>query len=89
MADEAGVTMSAYLAKMVDDHVGDRRLNAPEKEWVSAHYEANRVRRTKADAKTATGFYKKKRRGRPRKPGPRKGAKPSLFANSLSDDATI
>lgn len=75
MAETAGMTVSAYVAKMVDDHVDDRALSESEKSWVNAHYEANKIRRTKADAMTANGYFKKKRRGRPRKPGPRKGSK--------------
>lgn len=75
LADEVDETVSAYLAKLIRAHIGERQLNETEKLWVSQHLEANLVRRAKVDEKTANGYYKRKRRGRPRKPGPKKGWK--------------
>ena len=75
LADEAKMTMSAYAAKLLHDHVGERELNDTEKVWFDEHFAANTRRRQKADEMTAAGYYKRKRRGRPRKPGPRRGKK--------------
>lgn len=83
LADDVGKTVSAYVAKMVRLHIGERNLNEKEKLWVSQHLEANLIRRAKADEKTANGYYKRKRRGRPRKPGPKKGWK--KHKNAISD----
>ena len=74
-ADAAGLTISKYVAKMVDEHLEKRELSEEEKVWVGEHFEMNKARRARADKMTAAGYYKHKRRGRPRKPGPRKGTK--------------
>jgi len=73
LADEAGVTLSAYIAAAMKDKIEDRALNEKEKAWYDQHYNANLDRRFRENEKTAAGYYKHKRRGRPRKPGPRKG----------------
>lgn len=75
MADEDGVTVSAFVARMIHEKVDGRALDVAERAWISKHLEMNLIRRAKADAKTAAGYFKHKRRGRPRKPGPRKGKK--------------
>ena len=71
LAESEGSTVSAYVAKMIHDKVKDRALGEAERAWIAEHLELNLVRRAKADAKTAAGYYKRKRRGRPRKPGPK------------------
>ena len=78
------MTVSAYVAKMVRDHLGEGELDAAERDWVHAHYEANVAKRQRADEKTAAGYYRRKRRGRPRKRGPKKGWKKALQKNAAS-----
>ena len=75
LADSRGETMSALVAKLIHDCVGERELTEQEKLWFDEHFVANTKRRKKADEMTAAGYYKHKRRGRPRKPGPRRGKK--------------
>ena len=74
-ADAAGMTLSAYVGKLVREHIGEVTLTEVEQAWIKTHYEANLARRARADHMTAAGYFKRKRRGRPRKPGPRKGTK--------------
>ena len=71
----AGVTLSKYVADMVSKHVGDRDLTEDERKWFDEHLEMNKARRARADKLTKSGYFKHRRRGRPRKPGPRKGWK--------------
>lgn len=75
LADASGETISAYVAKIIHGHVGERDLTDAEKVWLDEHLQANLARRARADELTAKGYYKRKHRGRPRKPGPRKGWK--------------
>ena len=75
LADAAGVTLSKYVADMVSKHVGDRDLTEDERKWFDEHLEMNKARRARADKLTKSGYFKHRRRGRPRKPGPRKGWK--------------
>ena len=75
LADKAGVTASVFIARMLKEKVGDRALDDDEKRWYDEHLEMNKVRRARADRLTKNGYFKRKRRGRPRKPGPRKGWK--------------
>lgn len=86
LADDAGLTLSAYIASIVKNRVEDRALNAREKAWYEAHYNANLDRRMREDEKSALGYYKKKRRGRPRKPGPRSGKHKKVALPTLSLD---
>lgn len=74
LAESEGSAVSAYVAKMIHDKVKGRALGDAERAWVAEHLELNLARRARADAKAAAGYYKRKRRGRPRKPGP-KGTK--------------
>ena len=71
LADSKGVAVSAFVAGMVHERVKGHKLDVAERAWIAEHLEMNLIRRAKADAKTAAGYYKRKRRGRPRKPGPR------------------
>ena len=71
LADSDGVAVSAFVAGMIHEKVKGHKLAAAERAWISEHLEMNLIRRAKADAKTAAGYYKRKRRGRPRKPGPK------------------
>lgn len=86
LADRAGKTISAYVAELVRGHLTHRELDSAEMSWVAEHLEANLARRAKADERTAAGYYKKKRRGRPRKPGPRKGKRKKVVSTTLSPD---
>ena len=71
LADSKGVAVSAFVAGMVNERVKGHKLDVAERAWIAEHLEMNLIRRAKADAKTAAGYYKRKRRGRPRKPGPK------------------
>ena len=71
LADSEGVAVSAFVAGMVHEMVKGHKLDAAERVWIAEHLEMNLIRRAKADAKTAAGYYKRKRRRRPRKPGPK------------------
>ena len=71
----AGQTLSKYVADMVSKHVGDRELTEDERKWFDEHLEMNKARRARADRMSAAGYFKRRKRGRPRKPGPRKGWK--------------
>ena len=75
LADEAGVTASAFVARMLRERVGERALTEKEQQWYDEHLEMNKVRRERADRLSKKGYFNRKRRGRPRKPGPRKGWK--------------
>ena len=75
-ADAAGMTLSKYLAQILKEFVDKRELTETEKAWVAEHYAVNKIRREKADEKTASGFYKRRHRGRPRKPGPKRKKRP-------------
>ena len=75
MADEAGLTVSMFVAGIIRKTVGDRPLTETEQTWVADHFEMGKLRRERADQMTKNGYFKKKRVGRPRKPGPRKGWK--------------
>ena len=75
LADEAGVTASAFVARLLRDRVGERALTEKEQQWYDEHLEMNKVRRERADRLSKQGYFNRKRRGRPRKPGPRKGWK--------------
>lgn len=75
LADEAGQTISAYVAQIVHERIGSGELTEAEQMWLDEHLAANTARRIKQDEWTARGYYKKRHRGRPRKPGPRKGWK--------------
>ena len=72
LADSEGVAISAFVAGMIHEKVKGRKLDVAERAWIAKHLEMNLIRRAKADAKTAAGYYKRKRRGRPRKPGKKK-----------------
>jgi len=74
LASESGKTASAYVAEMIRERVSGRELSESDRKWVSDRLKTNCHRRAKADAKTAAGYYrgKRKRPGRPRKPGPKK-----------------
>lgn len=78
LADSDGVAISAFVAGMIHEKVKGRKLDVAERAWIAKHLEMNLIRRAKADAKTAAGYYKRKRRGRPRKPGP-KGKKRKVW----------
>lgn len=67
LADSEGVAISAFVAGMVHERVKGHKLDAAERAWIAEHLEMNLIRR----AKTVAGYYKRKRRGRPRKPGPK------------------
>lgn len=71
LADSDGVAISAFVAGMVHEKVKGHKISDRERSWIAKHLEMNLIRRAKADAKTAAGYYKRKRRGRPRKPGPK------------------
>ena len=71
LADSEGVAISAFVAGMIHEKVKGHKLDVAERAWIAKHLEMNLIRRAKADAKTAAGYYKRKRRGRPRKPGPK------------------
>jgi hypothetical protein len=71
LADSDRVAVSAFVAGMIHEKVKGRKLDVAERAWIAKHLEMNLIRRAKADAKTAAGYYKRKRRGRPRKPGPK------------------
>ena len=71
LADSDGVAISAFVAGMVHEKVKGHKISEREETWIAKHLEMNLIRRAKADAKTAAGYYKRKRRGRPRKPGPK------------------
>ena len=71
LADSEGVAISAFVAGMIHEKVKGHKLDAAERVWIAEHLEMNLIRRAKADAKTAAGYYKRKRRRRPRKPGPK------------------
>ena len=75
LADEEGITASAFVARLLRDRVGERALTEKEQQWYDEHLEMNKVRRERADRLSKQGYFKYKRRGRPRKPGPRKGWK--------------
>ena len=71
LADSEGVAISAFVAGMLHEKVKGYKLDVADWAWIAKHLEMNLIRRAKADAKTAAGYYKRKRRGRPRKPGPK------------------
>ena len=71
LADSEGVAISAFVAGMIHEKVKGHKLDVAERAWIAKHLKMNLIRRAKADAKTAAGYYKRKRRGRPRKPGPK------------------
>ena len=74
LASESGKTASAYVAEMIRERVSGLKLSESDRSWGSDRLKTNCHRRTKADAKTAVGYYrgKRKRLGRPRKPRPKK-----------------
>ena len=71
LADSEGVVISAFVAGMIHEKVKGYKLDVADRAWIAKHLEMNLIRRAKADAKTAAGYYKRKRRRRPRKPGPK------------------
>ena len=75
LAEENGKTISVLMGEKVKELVGDRDLTEVEQMWYDAHLEVGKKRRARADELNKKGYYKRKRRGRPRKPGPRKGTK--------------
>ena len=82
LADSDGVAISAFVAGMSHENVKGHKLDVAERAWIAKHLEMNLIRRAKADVKTASGYYKRKRRGRPRKPGP-KGKKRTAKKGSI------
>ena len=75
LAEEQGKTVSVLMGEKVRELVGDRELTEDERKWFDEHLEMNKARRARADKLTKSGYFKHRRRGRPRKPGPRKGWK--------------
>ena len=71
LADKAGQTMSQYIADMICERVGDVVLTDEENIWAAEHFEMHKVRRARADRMSAAGYFKRRKRGRPRKPGPK------------------
>ena len=64
LADSEGVVISAFVAGMIHEKVKGYKLDVADWAWIAKHLEMNLIRRAKADAKTVTGYYKRKRRGR-------------------------
>ena len=78
LADEANVTISNFVADMVNERVKGVRLTSKAREWIAAHREQNKARREKVDEAFASGKYKTpKKRGRSKKRGRPKGVKNS------------
>ena len=74
LADEANVTISNFVAEMVNERVKGVPLTEKAKEWIAAHREKNKVRREKVDEAFAIGKYKnRKKLGRPKKRGRPRG----------------
>ena len=71
LADSEGVVISAFVAGMIHEKVKGYKLDVADRAWIAKHLEMNLIRRAKADAKTVTGYYKRKQRGRPRKTAPK------------------
>ena len=66
------------IADMICERVGDVVLTDEENTWAAEHFEMHKVRRARADRMSAAGYFKRRKRGRPRKPGPKgKKRKPS------------
>lgn len=86
LADEANVTISNFVAEMVNERVKGVPLIEKAKEWIAAHREKNKVRREKVDEAFAIGKYKNpKKLGRPKKRGrPRGTAARSAHARGAS-----
>lgn len=75
LADEANVTISNFVADMVNERVKGVPLTPKAREWIEAHREQNKVRREKVDEAFASGKYKKpKKRGWSKKRGRPKGS---------------
>ena len=87
LADEAGMTLSGYLAAIIHWKVSDVALKPELDGWVKLQLERNLAHRKYQDEKTAAGYYRvkhPKKRGRPPKPKKR-GRPPKKVRKPRSD----
>lgn len=76
-----GVTVNAYMANLIHEHVKYEDPGPEMESWISERYEANLQMRAKADEDTAAGRYRSKhpkKRGRP--PKAKKRSRPAKSA---------
>jgi hypothetical protein len=53
--------MSAYVARLIQCDIGTIALTGTERKWMAERLDANRIKRAKADEKTASGYYRIKK----------------------------
>lgn len=69
-AKREGVTLSTYIAKLIEDSVDGIRPDEESLEWMEQRLAVNEAVRKRADEMTANGCFRSKhpkKRGRPRK----------------------
>ena len=90
LADDSDMTLSGYLARMINEKVANVNLKDELNVWIFEQTERNLAHRKLQDEKTAAGYYRAKhpkKRGRP--PKPKKRGRPPKKVRKVRSDKGV